>query len=150
MGWCFSVGLVLSDSGTKEVAIMQLATQHWHVAVTYPGYEDGYEDQPFEDIDGALDYANQTRDTFREDGHRVTEVDRPDDDVAGVIQRYQATEEEDETVAVVEVRPCHQGGCLPGHPVPDSLPVYVADSSPPLIESYPIQTLDVGRSRLPA
>jgi hypothetical protein len=129
--------------------MMQLDTQHWHVAVTYPGYRDGYEDQPFEDVDGALDYANQTRDTFREDGHRVTEVDRSDDDLAGVIQRYQATEEEDETVAVIEVRPCHQRECLPGHQAPDSLPVYAADHLPSLAESYPTQMLDVGRPELP-
>jgi hypothetical protein len=97
--------------------MMQPHAQHWHVAVTYPEYQDGYEDQPFEDVDVALDYANQTRDTFREDGHRVTEVDRPEDDVSGVIQRYRATEEEDATVATVEVRPCRQAGCLSGRSV---------------------------------
>jgi hypothetical protein len=106
-GWC-------ARFCTKEVVMMLKQTQHWHVAVMYPGYEDGYENQPFEDIDAALDYANQTRETFRQDGHRVTEVDDPADDAAGVVQRYRATEEEDGTVAVVEVRPCHQRGCLPG------------------------------------
>jgi hypothetical protein len=125
----------------------QLRTQHWHVAVRYPDYQDGYEDQPFEEIDGALDYANETRETFREDGHRVAEVDRPEDDVAGVIQRYQATEEEGATVAIIEVRPCHQEHCLPrreAHP----LPFEVADSWQPLVESYPSQMPDIGRSKL--
>ena len=46
---------------------MRAETQHWHVAVTYFGYRDGYEDQPFGDVDSALDYATQTSDTFRED-----------------------------------------------------------------------------------
>jgi hypothetical protein len=107
----------------------QLHTQHWHAAVTYPGYQDGYDDRPFEDIDNALDYANQARDAFLEDGHSVTEVDRPEDDVSGVIQRYQAAEEEAATVAAVEVRPCHAGGCLPGRSF-DFLPVDVAESCP--------------------
>jgi len=95
----------------KEV-VMQLDTQHWHVGVTYPGYQDGYEDQPFADVDSALDYADQTRDGFREDGHKVTEVDRRDDDKAGVIERYRAADGEGATVAIVVVRPCHKGGCL--------------------------------------
>ncbi len=71
---------------------MQLDTQHWHVGVTYPGYQDGYEDPPFADVDSALDYADQTRDGFREDGHNVTEGDRRDDDKAGVIERYRAAD----------------------------------------------------------
>ena len=94
---------------------MRAETQHWHVAVVYFGYRDGYEDQPFEDVDSALDYANQTWDAFREDGLQVTEVDSPDDDQAGVIERYRADEGE-ATVAVVEVRPCHEGDCLGPRP----------------------------------
>src|SRR5437016_2811411 len=100
-----------SNSCGKEVA-MQLDTQHWHVAVTYPGHRDGNEDQPFEDVDRALDYANETWDTFREDGHQVTKVDRPGDDRTGVIERYQAADGKGGTVAVVEVRPCYKDGCL--------------------------------------
>jgi hypothetical protein len=137
-GWCVSC--------TKEVLLMQLYTQHWHVAVTYPGCRDGYEDRPFEDIDGALDYANQAGDTFREDGHTVTEVDTPEDDVAGVIRRYEATEEEDDTVAVVEVRPCHQVSCLRGQPT-DALPAEAAGNWPPLVQSRPVQALVIGGSR---
>jgi hypothetical protein len=106
--------VVASDSCAKEV-VMRAVTQHWHVAVVYFGYRDGYEDQPFEDVDSALDYANQTWDTFREDGLQVTEVDNPDDDQAGVIERYRADEGE-ATVAVVEVRPCHDRGCLGPRP----------------------------------
>jgi hypothetical protein len=92
--------------------VMQLGSQHWHVAVTYPGYHDGFEDQPFQNVDSALDYANQTWDTFRQDGHQVTELDRPDDDRTGVIERYLAADREGGTVAVVEVRPCYKDGCL--------------------------------------
>jgi hypothetical protein len=135
------------NSCTKEVVMTKLSTQHWHVGVTFPGYRDGYEDQPFEDVDGALDYANQTRDAFRQDGHVVTEVDRPDDDAAGVIQRYRATEEEDETVALVEVRPCHHAGCLLGQPA-DSLLDQFADSPPLSVESYPADVLNIGGPRL--
>jgi hypothetical protein len=136
-GWCVSC--------TKEVLLMQLHTQHWHVAVTYPGYRDGYEDRAFEDIDGALDYANQAQDTFREDGHTVTEVDSPEDDVAGVIRRYEATEEKDATIAVVEVRPCHQATCLPGRST-DARPAEAAGSWPPLVQSRPVQASVVGSS----
>jgi hypothetical protein len=98
----------------KEV-VMQAVTQHWHVGVVYFGYRDGYEDQPFEDVESALDYANQTWDTFREDGLQVTEVDSPDDDRAGVIERYRA-EEGEATIAVVEVKPCHDRSCLGPRP----------------------------------
>jgi hypothetical protein len=105
---------VFFDACAKEV-VMKVDAQHWHVAVTYFGYRDGYEDQPFADVDSALDYANQTWDTFREDGLQLTEVDRPDDDRVGVIERYQA-EEGEATVAVVEVRPCYKEGCLEPEP----------------------------------
>jgi hypothetical protein len=77
----------------------------------------------------------------------VTEVDRPDDDAAGVIQRYMATEEEDETVALVEVRPCHHAGCLLGQPA-DSLLDQFADSPPLSVESYPADVLNIGGPRL--
>jgi hypothetical protein len=125
---------------------MQLHTQHWHVGVTYPGYRDGYEDLAFEEIDAALDYANQARDTFREDGHTVTEVDTPEDDVAGVIRRYEATEDKDAMVAVVEVRPCHQIGCLRGQST-ETLPAEAAGNWPPLVQSRPVQALVIGGSR---
>ena len=39
---------------------MRVDAQHWHVAVTYFGYRDGYEDQPFGDVatrSGALERA---------------------------------------------------------------------------------------------
>lgn len=91
--------------------MIQLETQHWHVAVTYPAYRHGVEEQPFEDVDSALDYARQTRDTLQSDGHRVTEVDSPEDDVAGVIQSYHASEAAGATVAIVQVRACHREWC---------------------------------------
>ncbi len=126
--------------------MMQLHTHHWHVSVTCPEYRDVCEDQSFEDVDSALDYAGQTRDTFTEDGHTMTEVDRPDDDVSGVIQRYQATEET-ATPALVEVRPCHQAACLPERA---GDPGGVAgDAVPPTAGNHPIHMLNVGGSARP-
>jgi hypothetical protein len=93
--------------------------------VTYPGYQDGHEDQPFADVDGALDYADQTRDGLRKEGHRVTEVHRRDDDKAGVIERYRAADGKGATVAIVVVRPCYKAGCLLERSY-HSLPVEVA------------------------
>jgi hypothetical protein len=90
-----------------------------------PRYQDGYVDQPFADVDGALDYADQTRDGFRKDGHKVTEVDRREDDKSGVIERYRAADGEGATVAIVVVRPCYKGRCLLERSY-HSLPVEVA------------------------
>jgi hypothetical protein len=117
--------VMLLTPAPKEVVMLD--TQHWHVGVTYPGYQAGYEDQPFADVDGALDYADQTRDGFRKDGYKVTEVDRRDDDKAGVIERYRAADGKGATVAIVVVRPCYKGGCLLKRSY-HSLPVEVAVS----------------------
>lgn len=95
--------------------MIELQTRHWHVAVTYPTHRDGYEEQPFEDVDTALDYANQTRETLQSDGHQVIEVDSPEDDEAGVIQRYHAHKQEGATVAIVQVRACHREWCRRTH-----------------------------------
>jgi hypothetical protein len=128
--------------------MMQLYTHHWHVAVTSPEDCQGCQDQSFEDVDSAVDYANETRDTLAGEGHTMTEVDRPDDDVSGVIQRYQATEEEeDATPALVEVRPCHQAGCLP-EGAHDRLRA-VDGTLPPPAGNHPIHMLNVGGANRP-
>ena len=116
---------------------MQLDTQHWHVAVTYPGHRDGNEDQPFEDVDRALDYANETWDTFREDGHQVTKVDRPGDDRTGVIERYRAADGKGGTVAVVEVRPPRAVAESPPSWVAVSWPIWVEVNSATSAEVSP-------------
>ena len=87
---------------------MEQEAQHWHVVVSYPGYPDGDEDLPFRHVDHALHYAAETGDMFKRDGHRVTEVEAPEDDRIGVIQRYHVSDEEGAPVALIEVRPCHQ------------------------------------------
>jgi hypothetical protein len=121
--------------------MMQLHTHHWHVSITCPEYRECGEDQSFEDVDSALEYADHTRDTLTEDGHTMTEVDRPDDDVSGVIQRYQDTDEA-ATPALVEVRPCHQAACLPeGSPEPGGV---AADTVPPAAGNHAIHMLNVG------
>jgi hypothetical protein len=99
----------------------QLDTQHWHVEMTFPGHRKAYENDSFNDIESAVGYADQARDNLRQSGHQVTEVDRPDDDVAGVVQRYRARSKRGDTAAIIEVRPCYQERCLPDpalrHPV---------------------------------
>ena len=128
--------------------MMQLHTQHWHVAVTSPEDRQGCQDQSFEDVESAVDYANQTRDTLAEGGHRMTEVDRPDDDVSGVIQRFQATEEVDAKPALVEVRPCHQAGCVPDEARDNPLRV-IDRTLPPPSGNHPIHMLNVGGANRP-
>jgi hypothetical protein len=127
--------------------MMQLHTHHWHVAVTSPEDRQGCQDQSFEDVDRAVDYANQTRNTLAEGGHPMTEVDRPDDDVSGVIQRFQGTEEADATPALVEVRPCHKAGCLPEE-ARDHLGV-VDGRLPPPAGNHPIHMLNIGGADRP-
>ena len=91
---------------------MEQTAQHWHVAVAYPGYPDGDEELAFRHLDHALDYAAQTQDMFRRDGHTVTEVETPSDDRTGVVQRYHVVDQPGGTpVALIEVRACHE----PGH-----------------------------------
>jgi hypothetical protein len=91
---------------------MQLDTQHWHVAVVYPGHSRSDLDRPFEDIEDALEYADRALERRMGSDHTVTEMDRPDDDRAGVVQRHRAADGVGETIAVVEVRPCFERGCL--------------------------------------
>lgn len=89
---------------------MEEKAQHWHVAVSYPGYPDGDEDMAFRHLEHALDFTDQTADTFRRDGQAVTEVDAPEDDKAGVVRRYHVADEQGGTVALIDVRPCHRVG----------------------------------------
>lgn len=123
---------------------MQLYTHHWHVAVTRPEHRGGCEDQSFEDVESAVDYANRRVDGFLHDGHTMTEVDRPDDDVSGVIQRHQDTEQEPRP-ATVEVRPCHRVGCLPERSR-ERLGA-VGGTLPPQADDYPIDVLSTGGLR---
>ena len=121
--------------------MMQLYTHHWHVAVTRPEHRDGCEDRSFEDVDSAVDYAGRRRDGLLRDGHTMTEVDRPDDDVSGVIQRYQDTEQGGHP-AMVEVRPCHRAGCLPERSR-ERLGA-VGETLPPELQDRPVQLLNAG------
>jgi hypothetical protein len=82
---------------------------HWHVTVTYPGFDDGREDQVFGDLHLALDCANGIRRTLMGSAYdSSTEVTDGRDRQEGVIRRYYVSDEYGAPLAIIEIRSCFE------------------------------------------
>jgi hypothetical protein len=80
---------------------------HWHVTVTYLGFEDGHEERIFGDLHLALDWANDLRRALTDSTHHSwTELADGHDLRKGVIRRYYVSDEYGAPLAIIELRSC--------------------------------------------
>src|SRR2546430_4115274 len=70
---------------------MDLSSDHYHATLSYPGYPDADEDEPFADLPGALARAEKQADVLRANSYLAEETDTGKDE-AGLIREEYAAE----------------------------------------------------------
>jgi hypothetical protein len=90
---------------------MDLSSDHYHATLSYPGYPDADEDEPFADLPGALARAEKQADVLRANSYLVEETDTGKDE-AGLIREYYVGERDGTPIATIEVCRCREAGHL--------------------------------------
>jgi hypothetical protein len=88
-----------------------LSSDHYHATLSYPGYPDADEDEPFPDLPEALLRAERQAAGLRAHSYLVEETDSGKDE-AGLIREYYVGEQDGTPIATIEVSRCREAGHL--------------------------------------
>jgi hypothetical protein len=88
-----------------------LSSDHYHATLSYPGYPDADEDEPFPDLPEALLRAERQAAGLRAHSYLVEETDSGKDE-AGLIREYYVGEPDGTPIATIEVSRCREVGHL--------------------------------------